>query len=237
MGARETRRAACFSVMNRFEGIQAVTFDLGNTLIEPWPSVGHVYAEVAAAHGCGSFPPEELERRFRAAFHRFGGLVNTKSEWSSIVDETFAGLSPEPPSKSFFPELYERFATAGAWRLFGDVLPTLAALRKRGVKLGVISNWDDRLRPLLRSLGIENQFDIIVVSCEVGASKPAPTIFAAAANRLGVPAHAILHVGDDFEMDVRGARAAGLGAAQVDRKTQAGLDGQIQSLLDLLALI
>jgi putative hydrolase of the HAD superfamily len=219
--------------MKWFAGIQAVTFDVGNTLIAPWPSVGHVYAEVAAAHGHGNCSAEALERRFRAAFHARGGLINTKQEWSLIVDETFAGLLSKPPSESFFPELYERFAQAGAWRIFEDVVPTLAALRQRGLKLGVISNWDDRLRPLLKSLQIADQFDVIVVSCEVGASKPASAIFRAAVKQLGVPACSLLHVGDSFAMDVLGARAAGLHAVQIERQAEAGHDSQIKSLLDL----
>jgi putative hydrolase of the HAD superfamily len=221
--------------MKQFTGIRAVTFDVGSTLIEPWPSVGHVYAEVAAAHGHGTFSADELDHRFRATFRSFGGLVNTKSEWARIVDETFAGLLPEPPSRTFFPELYERFAQGSAWRIYDDVAPTVAALSQRGLKLGVISNWDDRLRPLLKSLQLGDRFEIIVVSCEVGASKPAPAIFKVAVEKLGVPAAAILHVGDSLELDVEGARAAGLNAVQIKREAIQG-DG-IKSLLDLLTLV
>ncbi len=222
--------------MNRAPGIQAVTFDVGSTLIEPWPSVGHVYAEVAAAHGHRNLCADELERRFRLAFHARNGLVSTKSEWSVIVDETFAGLLPRPPSESFFPELYERFAQTGAWQIFDDVVPTLVALRQRKLKLGVISNWDDRLRPLLKSLELADRFDVIVVSCEVGANKPAAAIFEAAAKQLGAPAGSLLHVGDDFELDVLGARAAGLQALQIEREAGALRDSQIPSLRDLLGL-
>jgi len=223
--------------MNQTSDIRAVTFDVGSTLIEPWPSVGHVYAEVAGAHGHRNLCAEELERRFQMAFHARDGLVNTEAEWRLIVDETFAGLLPRPPSESFFPELYERFAQAGAWRVFEDVSPTLAALRQRGLKLGVISNWDERLRPLLGSLELADRFDGIVVSWEVGANKPEPAIFEAAVEQLGVPAHSLLHVGDSFERDVLGARAAGLQAVQIARHAEAVRDRRIRSLLDLRALV
>lgn len=215
--------------------ILAVTFDVGNTLIEPWPSVGHVYAEVAGAHGCGNFSAEELDRRFHAAFRNHGKAVNTRSDWSSIVDETFAGLLSELPSGTFFPKLYERFAQADAWRVFDDVTPTLAALRQRGLKLGVISNWDDRLRSLLESLQFTDWFDSIVLSCEVGASKPATAVFETAVQQLGMPAAAILHVGDSFEMDVEGARNAGLNAVQIERN--ASHTAGIKSLRDLASLV
>jgi len=223
--------------MTKFADTRAVTFDVGNTLIEAWPSVGHVYAEVAAAHGHPGFAPEELNRRFRAAFRAHGKAVNTKPEWARIVDATFAGWLPEPASEKIFPELYDRFAQASAWRIFEDVEPVLRALRARGLKLGVISNWDDRLRPLLHALQLAERFDVIVVSCEAGASKPAPAIFETAVKQLGVPANAILHVGDNFEMDLAGANVAGLRGVQVDRRATVLGEAQIGSLLDLLACV
>ena len=220
--------------MSQLAGMRAVTFDVGSTLIEVWPSVGHVYAEVAAAHGHTGFPPAELNRRFRAALRAHGKAVNTKPEWARIVASSFTGLSPAPVSQEVFPELYDRFAQPSAWRVFDDVESTLSALRQRGLKLGVISNWDDRLRPLLRALGLAGWFEVIVVSCEVGASKPERAIFETAVRQLGVPARTILHVGDNFKMDVAGANAAGLRGVQVDRQASPLGEAQIGSLGELL---
>ena len=217
--------------------IQAVTFDVGGTLIEPWPSVGHIYAKVAANHGIANLSSDELQQRFVAAFRRRARSIHSATEWAEIVDETFVGLVVEPPSRTFFPELYERFAQAGAWRIYPDVEPALAALAGRGLKLGVVSNWDDRLRPLLEALDLTRSLGTIVVSCEVGANKPAPAIFRKAVEQLGVPPHAILHVGDSFEMDVQGARTAGLKAVQIKRQIHAAQSGEITSLGDLLLLV
>ena len=217
--------------------IQAVTFDVGGTLIEPFPSVGNIYAEVAASHGIAHLSHQELQRRFVTAFHRRARAIHSAEEWAEIVDETFAGLVAEPPSKTFFPGLYERFAQAAAWRIYPDVELTLAALAGRGLKLGVISNWDGRLRPLLITLGLARSFETVVVSCEVSASKPAPAIFQKAAEQLHAPPDTILHVGDSFEMDVAGARAAGFQALQIERNAKPLHAGQIESLLDLLPLV
>ena len=217
--------------------IQAVTFDVGGTLIEPWPSVGHVYAEVAASNGISNLSHQELQSRFVAAFRRRTRPLHSADEWAEIVDATFAGLVTEPPSKTFFLQLYERFAQPAAWRIYPDVEPTLAALAERGVKLGVVSNWDDRLRPLLDALGLACRFDTIVVSSEIGVSKPAPGIFRKAAELLRTPPQAILHVGDSFEMDVEGARAAGLQARQIERTARPIRAGQIDTLLDLLSIV
>ncbi len=178
-----------------------------------------------------------MQRRFVTAFRWRAHAIHSTEEWGEIVDETFAGLVAEPPSKAFFPDLYERFAQAAAWRIYPDVGPAFAALAGRGLKLGVVSNWDARLRPLLNTLGLTRHLEVMVVSCEVGASKPAPAIFQKAAEQLHVPTGTILHVGDSFEMDVAGARAAGFKARQIERNVKPIRAGQIESLLDLLPLV
>jgi len=216
--------------------IRAVTFDVGHTLIEPRVPVGEVYAEVAARHGCANLSPAELERRFHAALRARGSAVNTRDDWARIVDDTFAGLVAKPPSESFFPELFEWFAQPSAWRIFDDALPALDALAQRGLRLGVISNWDARLRPLLASLGLAARFEVIVISCETGCAKPAREIFELAAKDFKLSPTQIFHVGDSVESDVRGAQLAGFQAVQIARGTPPGTD-KVASLRDLPALI
>ena len=197
--------------------IRAITFDVGGTLIECKPSVGHIYSEVAARHGY-LVPSELLNRRFKAAWHSARVFRHTRADWSALVDATFVGLIHPLPSETFFSELYKRFSKPDAWRVYDDVLPTLEALKSRGMKLGIVSNWDERLRPLLQKLNLNGYFDTIVVSCEVGACKPAAELFRVACSRLGFPPNNTLHIGDDFEKDVRGARAAGLQAWNLKRR-------------------
>ena len=105
--------------------ISAVTFDVGGTLIEPWPSVGHVYAAVAARHGARNLPAELLNERFKTAWRSQQDFSYTREAWSALVNETFRGLCARPPSESFFDELYDHFAQPEAWRVFEDVLPVL----------------------------------------------------------------------------------------------------------------
>ena len=165
--------------------IRAITFDVGGTLIEPWPSVGHVYAEVAARHGVRNASAALLEARFRAAWQARPGFENSRAGWEAVVDAAFAGLVERPPRETFFGELYERFAEAAAWRVFDDVLPALDALAARGLALGIVSNWDERLPVLLRRLGLFPRFKTVIVSHEAGVSKPSSAIFNHAAPRSG----------------------------------------------------
>lgn len=214
--------------------IQAITFDVGGTLIQPWPSVGHVYAEVAARHGI-HVSPELLNKNFAAAWKAKSDFSHTRSDWADLVEKTFVGLNEKAQTKIFFEELYDHFASATAWRVFDDVLPTLEMLRKTALRLSIISNWDERLRILLPKLGLEKHFEPIIISCEIGSPKPSATIFESATKKLNLPPTSILHVGDSFEEDVVGAEKAGFKAVWLTRK-QIAPPTQFSSISTLLEL-
>lgn len=129
--------------------------------------------------------------------------------------------------------MFERFGEPEAWRIFDDVKPAIDALASLGINLAIISNWDDRLQPLLERLGLRKYFETVVVSCETGFSKPSPVIFEHAARKLGLPPESILHVGDSLRDDLQGAETAGFQGRLIERgKTGAG-PGRIGSLLEL----
>ena len=218
--------------MNFSPEVRAVTFDVGGTLIKPWPSVGHIYAAAAAKYGC-KIQPAVLDQRFRNAWRELKNFSHAREEWSALVDRTFAGLLESPPSETFFSELYDRFSEPDAWHIFEDVVPTLESLAARGINLGIISNWDDRLRPLLDKLDLSKYFKATMVSCEVGFPKPSPVIFEQAAKRFGLAAQFILHIGDSAEHDVAGARAAGYQARLLERGPTDPGEDVIRSLLEL----
>jgi putative hydrolase of the HAD superfamily len=95
---------------------------------------------------------------------------------------------------------------------YSDAPSALAALRERGYRLGVISNADGRVRRLLEEAGLSRFLDVVVDSAEAGVEKPDPRIFLAATDALGLPPGQCAYVGDIYEIDVIGARAAGLEA-------------------------
>jgi putative hydrolase of the HAD superfamily len=214
--------------------IKAVTFDVGGTLIEPWPSVGHVYAEVAARHGLKMFSAEQLNGRFKQAWRSRKTFGYSRSDWQELVNEVF-DRTPDLATGNFFAELYEEFAEPEVWHLFEDVVPALEALASREIKLAVISNWDERLRGLLRALKLDRYFEAIAISCEVGFPKPSPVLFHHAAEKLGLPPGSILHIGDSLELDIEGARTAGFHALQIHRRPAPAAAGGMLSLAELPA--
>jgi putative hydrolase of the HAD superfamily len=221
--------------MKSFPRIAAVTFDVGGTLIAPWPSVGDVYARVAGEFG-PPVPAMALNRRFAAAWKQRGKFNHSRSAWKELVNETFDGLIDKPITEECFDAIYARFAEPAAWHVFDDVAPTLKELHRRDLKLGIISNWDERLRPLLDCLGLSDYFHAIVISHELGYAKPTPEIFHHAAQTLGTPPDTLLHVGDSADEDLAGARSAGLHAVIVNRR--GGADkSEIASLSALVRLL
>lgn len=209
--------------------IRAVTFDVGGTLIEPFPSVGAVYAQVAREHG-HECCPDALTRQFGDFWSGRARFEYTRAEWFEAVQHSFRGHAEVSPD--LFGRIYDRFTEASSWRLFDDALPALRGLAERGVRLAVISNWDDRLEPLLVNLGIRGYFEHLTVSGILGRHKPDGAVFAHALQGLRLEPGEVLHVGDSLCEDVEGARAAGLRAARIRRR---GLE-QTEDLTELTVL-
>ncbi len=213
-----------------FSNCRAITFDVGGTLIEPYPSVGEVYSQVAKRFGIVA-DPQILSRCFSAAWKARATFDYSLEAWSELVRASFRDFGPV--SEECFRSIYDAFARPSAWRIFPDVLPTLESLRAAGVRLGIISNWDERLRPLLRALGLSDYFEQIVISHEVGHPKPKPQIFLAAAQDLRIPVNQILHIGDGRTEDYQGALAVGFNASLLSRSQPDEHKATIRSLAEL----
>jgi HAD superfamily hydrolase (TIGR01549 family) len=101
--------------------------------------------------------------------------------------------------------------------LFDDVSGTLKDLKAQGLKLGLLTNLQSEVNSMCRELGIADYLDFTVTSAEVGADKPQPPIFLKALQLAHVnPAEAI-HVGDQYQNDVLGARRVGISPILLDR--------------------
>lgn len=162
-------------------------------------------------------------------------------------------LEPSTPlPEGLIPDLLNHFTSSRAYTLHPDVLPFFQALRKAkkspdsndplsSLRIGIISNSDDRVPSILSSFGLRvgprrhggssetcnpdrqgrDDIDFVALSYDVGVEKPDPKIFEAA-RELGAMGGDLepgecLHVGDDLVKDARGAEAAGWKSLNVDR--------------------
>lgn len=211
---------------------RAVLFDAVATLIRPWPSVGAVYARAAASTG-GACPARALEAAFHPAYRelfpqRFFGRSGLQTSeprerrwWGRVVARTFERAGCAAPPAAAVAAGVEAFARGAAWRPCPGAVETLAALRERGLKLALVSNYDGRLHRVVAELGLGRFFDAVLVSSEVGWAKPSPRIYAAALAALRLAPAEALMVGDRLREDVAGARAAGLRALLYDPRGRA----------------
>jgi putative hydrolase of the HAD superfamily len=101
--------------------------------------------------------------------------------------------------------------------LFDDVIETLKTLKAQGLKLGLLTNLQTEVNTMCRELGISEYLDFTVTSAEVGADKPQPPIFLKALQLAHVNAAEAIHVGDQYQNDVLGARGVGITPILLDR--------------------
>ena len=127
----------------------------------------------------------------------------------------------------------ETMMEAFRFRAFDDARPALDELRKNGVRLVCVSNWDISLPEVLDRCGLGNAFDGIVTSAGSGVRKPDPAIFHAALDLAGCGADEALHIGDTVAEDIAGAGAAGIRALHLDRSG----GGDIASLTEVPAAV
>ena len=137
------------------------------------------------------------------------------------------------PDPALHDALYDRYVTPAAWSPYPDAVEVLAALRERGVAVGVVSNifWDPR--PVFRAHGLDPYVGGYVLSYEHDTLKPDPRLFALACEALGVDARDTLMVGDDRRAD-GGAAALGCGVYFVDHLPVAERPDGLRPVLDLV---
>ncbi|KAJ9181008.1 hypothetical protein P3X46_009185 [Hevea brasiliensis] len=192
---------------------KALLVDAVGTLVVPSQPMAQIYRKIGQKYGV-EYSEDEILNRYRRAYEQPWGrsrlrYVNDGRPFWQFIVSSSTGCS----DSQYFEELYNYYTTEKAWHLCDpDAEKVFQAIRKAGVKLAVVSNFDTRLRPLLRALNCDHWFDAVAVSAEVAAEKPNPTIFLKACELLGVKPEDAVHVGDDRRNDIWGARDAGCDA-------------------------
>jgi putative hydrolase of the HAD superfamily len=206
---------------------KAVFFDVGGTLLRVHPSVGDVYSRHARDYGfCGD--AADVDRQFRLQWKAMGGIESLGRQsgvtierkfWRDLVFRVFEHFGGLRDFDNYFERIYEVFRKKDCWRVYEDVLESglLEKLKRKGVVLGVVSNWDSRLSETLADIGLARHFDFILASTVVGSAKPDRKIFAEALKRSGVRSEDACHIGDEPLTDIEGAGRAGVDAILIDR--------------------
>lgn len=224
--------------------VRAIYFDAVGTVLHPQPSAGAVYAEIGQRFGT-ALAPAEIHRRFVAAFRaeeevdaRAGHRTDETRElqrWRNIVAIVLDDVADR---EGCFDALYDHFAQPTAWVADPAAAPVLEALGRAGYQVGLATNFDHRLRSVLTGLPALAEVQHVVISSEVGWKKPAPPFFACLGEHCGLAPEKILLVGDDWDNDYRGGRAAGLHARLLDPASRYPVPAEhrLTSLLELIGV-
>ena len=204
---------------------RAVLFDAGNTL------VGLDYARIApgvgGALGIPLTPAGLVAAGARAAESLEGDAGNDQDRALRFLRLLFseAGV-PEARMGEVQTILGQLHAEKHLWSgVDPRTVPSLHQLKGAGYRLGVVSNSDGRVAAALAAVGFGGLFEVIVDSKIAGVEKPDPRIFQAALDTMGIPAADALYVGDLYDVDVVGARRAGMAVVLLDPAgTHAGRD-------------
>lgn len=239
--------------------IDAVTFDLWDTLIQEVPGGSAIVAKVRLdmvagllASSGSTFPREDLEIAYAMTGDHLD-IIWSRAEDISIEEQVrfFLGCLDRQ-----LPERMDQATLADVERVYSESMlqhgpmllagatEMLSAVRDSGVRTGLISNTGKTpgsiLRTLLDGMGVLDYFDVTTFSNEVRARKPARSIFDLTLEELGVDPERSVHVGDNPWADIDGAKAIGMLAIQVGSATGRGdhlADEYVSSLNEVIPVL
>lgn len=146
------------------------------------------------------------------------GGAGHEAAWDLLVGTWLrhAGLTGEQATHGV-ELLRAAHARTSLWRTVAEgAAEAVAELRKSGLPVGAVSNSEGKLQEILDEAGLGNAFDVVLDSALEGVRKPDPEIFLRACARLDVEPRDALYAGDMPEVDVAGARGAGLQGVLID---------------------
>jgi putative hydrolase of the HAD superfamily len=199
--------------------IRAITLDLDDTLWPAQPTLmraedrAHAWLAMHAPAVAAMWPVEKFREMRMGHYHAHPELHHHLLQIRRIALRDAFSQAGVTPVASLIEEALNVFMAArNEVTLFPDVEGSLARLAQR-YALGSLTNGNADIT----TMRIAPHFSAVVSAHTHGTTKPDPAIFHMACRELGCAPHEVLHVGDDIELDVRGARDAGMHVAWINR--------------------
>jgi HAD superfamily hydrolase (TIGR01549 family) len=205
----------------RIVALRTLFLDAGGVLVVPnWQRV----SDAMARHGVEApasalAEAEHPAKRELDTPDRIRTTTDDKRGWVYFhLVLAHAGITRSEATDAALAELRAYHEEHNLWETIPpDVSPALTRFRRLGLRLVVVSNANGTVRAKLDRLGLASSFETILDSQEEGVEKPDPRLFERALVRSGATREETLHAGDLYEVDVVGARAAGIAPVLVDR--------------------
>lgn len=223
------------------ERLEAVLFDAGGVLVD----LDYAYVRRLLEPVHGAVPSERLSEAEAHARRQINNTVrgggSVGSSWRDYFHIIFGRIGVQADLHvGLIDSLWEAHERVGLWTVAIPGSPeVVAGLKRRGLRVGVVSNAEGTVAQNLDDAGYKGEFETVVDSHLVGVEKPDPKIFEIALERMSLHADRTVYVGDLPEVDVAGARGAGIAAILLDRHDlYDGVDApRIRSLEELPGLL
>jgi putative hydrolase of the HAD superfamily len=216
--------------------LRAVLFDVDFTLARPGPELGpEGYGRLGERFGLELDPARYDAARAAAIedIQRHPELEHDEEVWVRFTEDIIRGMGGESErARECAVAMTRAWEQSDNFDLYEDALPVLEELRRYGLKLALVSNTSRNLAEFISHHALD--VDLAISSREHGRTKPHPTIFKAALDRLEVGAEDAAMVGDSPQDDIEGARALGMRALLLDREGR--YPDEPERLPDLYAL-
>jgi HAD superfamily hydrolase (TIGR01549 family) len=198
--------------------LRAVVFDVDFTLARPGPDLGpEGYRVLGQRYGL-DLDPARYEEARAAAFaevKRHPELDHDEEIWVLFTERIIVGMGGRGDTYAAAAEMEGRWAHSTHFELYDDAQPTLEAMRRYGLKIGLLSNSSRNLEDFVIHHGLSA--DAVLTSGAHGKTKPHQSIFFALLDALEVEPSDAVMVGDTLHEDVEGALAVGMQALLLDR--------------------
>jgi putative hydrolase of the HAD superfamily len=216
--------------------LKALLLDALGTLVRLEPPAPHLQRALPGLSAA------DAERAIAAEMRYYRAHLDEGRDAASLADlrrRCAEALRGELPERLHRADLLDVLMQSLHFSAFPDARPALEALRARGLRLVVASNWDCALEEVLTRIGLAPLLDGVVASATVGARKPSPLVFMRALELAGAGSADAIHVGDGVVEDIEGAHAAGIKAVLLRRDGAPGPAGvmTIASLAELQGLL
>ncbi len=236
--------------------VRLVIFDLGSTLIYergPWDGL-FTRADVALWQALRNYGvmlrASEVYGEAVTLFELYNAQHRkdlSEPTTSVVLSDLLRGRGFELPTEQVREALRAMYAvTQSNWEAEEDAVPMLQELKRRGHRMGLISNAadDDNTQALIDKARIRPYLERIISSAAFGRRKPDPRIFQSVLDYFGVPAAEAVMVGDNLEADVGGAHGAGMQGIWITRRavepqdsTKVAPDAVVRTLAEIPALL
>jgi putative hydrolase of the HAD superfamily len=219
--------------------LRAVVFDVDFTIARPGPDLGpDGYRRVGERYGLSLDPARYDTARAAAVaeLKRHPELDHDEEIWVLFTERIIRGMGGAGDTLACAVEMTRAWEHAQHFDLYDDALATLADLRARGLKLGLLSNTSRDLEAFVAHHRLD--VDAVLTSHAHGKTKPHEAIFRALLAKLGVEPHEAAMVGDQLEDDIEGARAVGMRAVLLDREGRyPEIEGRLDDLRGVAAAL